>query len=192
MLRLLDGRTTRSVVVLHGLGGIGKTQLSITFMHRHKFKYTAIFWVNANDESSLKRSFVNIAQLILRDHSTAKVPTSVDLEEDVDGAIKGVKAWLSMSKNQKWLMIFDNYDNPKVPGDQDPTAVDLRGYLPACDHGSIIVTTRSSQVNLGTKIHIQKLLDIQDGLRILANTSGRTGVMDGMFVSGYRCQLRGY
>jgi AAA+ ATPase superfamily predicted ATPase len=61
MHRSLHGHKSRSAVVLYGLGGIGKTQLAIKYTTRHKEKYTAIFWLNVNDEDSLKLSFRNIA-----------------------------------------------------------------------------------------------------------------------------------
>jgi ATP/maltotriose-dependent transcriptional regulator MalT len=67
MRRLLHGHKSRSVVVLHGLGGIGKTQLAIKYTTRHKENYTAVFWLNANDEDSLKSSFRDIAQHILEE-----------------------------------------------------------------------------------------------------------------------------
>jgi hypothetical protein len=40
------------------------------------------------------------------------------------------KRWLDHPKNARWLMVFDNYDNPKVPGNVDHTAVDIRQFLP--------------------------------------------------------------
>ena len=60
--QLLHGHDTRSSVVLHGLGGIGKTQLAIEYIRQQKEKYTAILWLNANDEDSLRLSFRGIAQ----------------------------------------------------------------------------------------------------------------------------------
>ena len=62
MHKLLQDHSSRSCVILHGLGGMGKTQLAITYARRHKEKYTAIFWLNANDEDSLKLSFRDVAQ----------------------------------------------------------------------------------------------------------------------------------
>jgi AAA+ ATPase superfamily predicted ATPase len=47
MHELLHSHSNRACVVLHGLGGIGKTQLAIKYIKRHKEKYTAIFWLNA-------------------------------------------------------------------------------------------------------------------------------------------------
>lgn len=43
MHELLYSYSNRACVVLHSLGGIGKTQLAIKYIKRHKEKYTAIF-----------------------------------------------------------------------------------------------------------------------------------------------------
>jgi hypothetical protein len=61
MHKLLQDHSSRSCVILHSLRGIGKTQLAITYAKRHKEKYTAIFWLNANDKDLLKLSFWDIA-----------------------------------------------------------------------------------------------------------------------------------
>ena len=79
MHELLYGHSSRSCVILHGLGGIGKTQLTIEYIRRHKEKYTAIFWLNANDQDSLKLSFRDVAQQELRDASRRGTPAQ-DLE----------------------------------------------------------------------------------------------------------------
>jgi len=73
-------------------------------------------------------------------------------------------------------MIYDNYDNPKLPGHTDPTTVDIRNFLPESYHGSIIITTRSSQVRNGHPIHIRKLGDVDDSLEILLNVLRREGL----------------
>jgi ATP/maltotriose-dependent transcriptional regulator MalT len=56
----------RRTVVLHGLGGIGKTQLTITYAIRHKDSYSAIFWLNIKDKDSMKQSFAIVAKQISR------------------------------------------------------------------------------------------------------------------------------
>jgi ATP/maltotriose-dependent transcriptional regulator MalT len=60
--RILRGDSSRRTVILHGLGGIGKTQLTIAYAKRHKDNYSAIFWLNIKDEDSLKQSFSNVAK----------------------------------------------------------------------------------------------------------------------------------
>jgi hypothetical protein len=62
--RVLSSNGSRQVVVLHGLGGIGKTQLSITYAKRHKDDYSGIFWLNIKDKDSLKQCFVKVAKQI--------------------------------------------------------------------------------------------------------------------------------
>ena len=62
-----DGDSRRTVV-LHGLGGIGKTQLAIAYAKGHKDSYSAVFWLNIKDEDSLKQSFAKAAKRISREH----------------------------------------------------------------------------------------------------------------------------
>ena len=180
MHELLHGHGSRSAVVLHGLGGIGKTQLAIEYVRRHKEKYTAMFWLNANNEDSLRLSFRGIAQQVLKYHPSTSVLSDVDLEGDLDRVVSVVKAWLDHRENTRWLIIYDNYDNPRTSKDSDRSTVDVRRYLPEADHGSIIITTRSANVTQGRRLHIQKLTGLEEGLKILSNMSGREGIENGM------------
>ena len=179
MHELLYGHSNRTCVVLYGLGGIGKTQLAIEYIRRHNEKYTAIFWLNANDQDSLKLSFRDVAQQVLKYHPSTSLLAGVDLD-DLNQVVYAVKAWLDLQKNTRWLVIYDNFDNPKTPGNLDRSAVDIRQFLPQFDHGSIIITTRSSRVSQGRRVHVQKLLGVQEGLKILSNTSGRKDIAEGM------------
>ncbi|OAG00856.1 HET-domain-containing protein [Paraphaeosphaeria sporulosa] len=167
------GRTSRSSVVLHGLGGIGKTQLAIEYIMRHKEKHTAVFWLNANDEDSLRLSFCDIAQQILSHHPSTGVLCNVDLDGNLDRVVRSVKAWLNLWDNTRWLMIYDNYDNPRTANHAKHSIVDVRRYLPESDQGSVIITTRSASVTQWRRIHVQKLTSLEDGLKILSNMSRR-------------------
>ncbi|TVY17528.1 Vegetative incompatibility protein HET-E-1, partial [Lachnellula arida] len=169
MHELLQGHSSRSCVVLHGLGGIGKTSWRLHMLD-------AIFWLNANDEDSLKLSFRGIAQQVLRHYPSTNILSSVDQDKDLDQVVSSVKAWLDFPRNIRWLMIYDNFDNPKAPNNPDGSAVDILQFLPQSDHGSVIITTRSSRVRHGERIHIQKLLDVKEGLKIVSNISGRKSI----------------
>jgi hypothetical protein len=100
----------------------------------------------------------------------------VDIKGNLDEAINAVKAWLSFRDNTRWLLIYDNFDNPKIPGNTDSAAVDIRKFLPESYQGSVIVTTRSSQVKIGHPIRITKLENMRDNLEILSNASGQEAV----------------
>lgn len=174
----LSGDGSRRTVVLYGLGGIGKTQLAVAYAKRYKDNYSAIFWLNIKDEDSLKQSFAKVAKQILREHPSASRLSSVDIK-NLDEIIDAVKAWQGLPYNTRWLMICDNYDNPKLASNKDITALDITKYLPEAYQGSVLVTTRSSEVEIGYLIHVTKLGDVRDSLKILSNTSRREGLTDG-------------
>ncbi|KAG4427318.1 hypothetical protein IFR05_017199, partial [Cadophora sp. M221] len=165
--KALRGDGSRRAVVLQGLGGIGKTQLSIAYAKRHKDDYSAIFWLNIKDEDSVKQSFAQLAKQISREHPLAIPVSNQETNQNLDEVVESVKAWLSLPNNTRWLMIYDNYDTPKLSGKTDPAAVDIRKFLPESYQGSIIITTRSSEVRLGQSIQVRKLSDIRDSLHFL-------------------------
>jgi ATP/maltotriose-dependent transcriptional regulator MalT len=179
MRKALHGDVNRRIVVLHGLGGIGKTQLTIAYAKRHRDDYSAIFWLNIKDEYSLAQSFIKVAKQILREHPSASRLSNLDMKENPDEVINAVKSWLSLPYNTRWLMVFDNYDNPKFPDNTDPLALDIRNFFPESYQGSIIITSRLSQVKIGARLHIEKLHNARDSLEILSNASSRQDLMDG-------------
>lgn len=179
MHKILGGDDMRRTVVLHGLGGIGKTQVVVAYTKLHRADYSAIFWLNIKDEDSLKQSFARVARRILRENPSASRLHTVAEDSNLDKVVEAVKQWLDHPKNTRWLMVFDNYDNPKLPGNPDYGTIDIRWFLPEAYHGSIIVTTRSSQVSIGHRIRLGKLKDVHDSLQILSNASRREGVIDG-------------
>ena len=50
----------RSVLV-HGTGGVGKTQISRAFAHRNTVGFDAIFWVRSDTEVNITADFTKIA-----------------------------------------------------------------------------------------------------------------------------------
>ena len=127
----------------------------------------------------MNQSFVKVARQIQREHPSASRLSSLDIKETFDEVIEAVKAWLSLPNNTRWLVVYDNYDNPRLAGNTDPTAVDIRNFLPESYQGSVIITTRSSQVSIGHRIQITKLSNLRDSLKILSNASSREELMDG-------------
>jgi hypothetical protein len=177
MHQLFYGCNTRSIVVFYGLGGIGKTQLGLAYALRYEEIYIAIFWLNANDEDSLRLSFRAVTKQVLKYHSSTSLLTPVDLN-NLDQVMNAVMAWLDLQKNTRWLIIYDNYNNPQIFSNIDNSAVDICRFLPRSNQGSIIIMTRSAQVSEGRRIPVRKLPHIQEGLEILSNMSGRKGIDD--------------
>jgi hypothetical protein len=164
---------SRKIVVVHGLGGIGKTQLALEYAQRHRKEYSAVFWVNSKSEDTLKQGYAAAADRIYREHPSLVHLKAVAEGTNLDEAAEAVKRWLSSAGNDRWLLIFDNYDTPKLPGHDEPGTFDIRPHLPRAHQGAVLVTTRSSQLQLGRAVAVRKLQDIEDSLEILSQTSKR-------------------
>jgi hypothetical protein len=162
----------QNVVALYGLGGMGKTQLSIHFARRSIDTYTSIFWLNAQDEGILKTGLAGLAAQVMGEQISA-----TDSHEE-DRMVQQVRQWFSQPDNGGWLVLFDNYDNPLVPGVTSTTVTsttsyDIRDYFPHREHGSILITTRSPRLTFAKQLAVKKLDDLTQSLRILATRSGR-------------------
>jgi hypothetical protein len=155
----------QNVVALCGLGGMGKTQLSIHFARRFVDTYSSIFWLNAQDESSLKAGLVEIAAQVLEE-------PSVNNSYEEERMVQQMRQWFSRPDNDGWLVVFDNYDNPRVPRITSTTSYDIRDYFPHRVQGSILITTRSPRLIFAKQLAVKKL-DIDQSLSILATRSGR-------------------
>jgi hypothetical protein len=164
---------SQKTAVVHGLGGMGKTQLALAYAQRHKDEYSALFWVNRKDVDALKEGYAAAARRIYRNHPSLEHLKVIAEGSDLDEAAVAVRRWLSSAGNDRWLVIYDNYDTPKLPGHDEAGTFDLRPFLPEADHGAILITTRSSQLQLGRPVAVKKLRDIEHSLEILSQTSRR-------------------
>ncbi|KAL6825921.1 hypothetical protein J3E69DRAFT_335364 [Trichoderma sp. SZMC 28015] len=188
----------RRSVVLHGLGGIGKTQLALEYAQRHLEHYSTTIWLEARNETTINQSFTRLAERILEKEQVTYVQNALN-SQDQSIILKAVKRWLDEPANKSWLIIYDNYDyhdftnphsedeeylgisslntlsmNPSGQGKEVRSqSYDIRKYLPEADHGTIIITSRVSSKKLGRPIKISKLESLDDCLEILASTSGR-------------------
>jgi NB-ARC domain len=120
------------VMVIRAMGGQGKTQVALEYCHRAKDqRFKAIFWLDAMSESSLRKGFRTIAERI------KPLDMIIDDDSGVDLVLEKLGEW-----PEPWLMIFDNYDDPK-------TFNNLQEYIPGED-GCFLVTTRHADTDAMT------------------------------------------
>ena len=153
----------REVLILGGMGGIGKTQLAITYAKRHCSSYSSIFWLNASSEGTMTTSLRALANRIISPETVSKLKD--------DQLWIHVSNWLSELENTRWLLIFDNYD--------DPDQYNIKTYYPPATHGSIIVTTRQPRLLNGGQLKVESMKRMEDSLQILATRSQRDHVKSG-------------
>ncbi|KAJ7851277.1 P-loop containing nucleoside triphosphate hydrolase protein [Mycena olivaceomarginata] len=72
--------------------------------------------------------------------------------------------WLQWKHNQ-WLLLFDNADDPEI---------DLNPFLPQCDHGNIIITSRNPALRFysGSDAHVSDMEET-DAVKLLLARSAQ-------------------
>src|SRR5688572_30765767 len=63
--RALNGsEPAERVQVLHGLGGIGKTQVALEFAYRHRDDYDLVWWLSAADPAALSLGLATVVRAL--------------------------------------------------------------------------------------------------------------------------------
>ena len=62
----------RRVLILGGIGSIGKTQLAVKYINKHHNFYSSIFWLNATSEVTMKQSLRTMANRIFPPETEGK------------------------------------------------------------------------------------------------------------------------
>jgi tetratricopeptide (TPR) repeat protein len=120
--RLLQAR---SRVAVHGLGGVGKTQLAVQHLHQRRADYPdGVFWLRAEHAAGLVGDLASLAwRLNLPEREAAQQERQVD----------AVLRWLR--EHGRWLLVLDNVE----PG----SAEALRRWLPPGLPGHVLLTSRT-------------------------------------------------
>ena len=143
------------MVVLLGVGGTGKTQLSLKYCRQMKEnrRFRGIFWLDASSRNALESSMLSICQQL----SPGRIV------DNPRAGVKLVRTTLSNWSNP-WLLVFDNFDNPiDIP--------DIIHFFPDNGCGSILITSRSAASReLGEVIELDRM-EKDEGLELLLRSS---------------------
>ncbi|KAF8182447.1 hypothetical protein K438DRAFT_1724930 [Mycena galopus ATCC 62051] len=110
------------IYVLHGLGGAGKTQVALKFINESSSHFSDIFFIDTSTIVTIETGLKNIA-----------------IAKGFGNSAQDGLLWLT-SKVEEWLLFFDNADDPSI---------NLYNFIPQCNHGNIIITSR----NPGLRVH---------------------------------------
>ncbi|CAC9895906.1 unnamed protein product, partial [Aureobasidium pullulans] len=165
--------TRRKIFVVHGLGGIGKTQLSIEFVRQYQTKYSAVFWLDGSSKDALQNSFLNIVTRLPAGEVTLSLAHAAkQASPDMKLIVRGVQDWLSLPSNHRWVVVIDNVDRDYTTKGTDPLAYELKEYLPAADHGNVLVTSRLSTLVAARNSHRLTRVDHDQSRAILEAAGG--------------------
>jgi DNA-binding SARP family transcriptional activator len=121
--RFADAGVGRQVIA--GLGGVGKTQVAVEYVLRHRSDHPLVWWVRADQPATLAADFTALA---------AEAPLAealkLDPEAPQEQVVDEVRAWLERMPG--WLLVFDDA----------PDADAVAGLLPEDGAGHVLVTSR--------------------------------------------------
>jgi tetratricopeptide (TPR) repeat protein len=109
---------------MHGMGGVGKTQLAVEYAYRFARHYQVVWWIPADQPGLIRSTLAGLAPRL--------DVTGVALGR-VEDAVAAVLDALRQGKpKDNWLLIFDNADEPES----------IRLFMPV-GPGHVIVTSRN-------------------------------------------------
>ncbi|MFE9421993.1 FxSxx-COOH system tetratricopeptide repeat protein [Kitasatospora sp. NPDC006697] len=126
--RLRQGTTAVLPEAIHGMGGVGKTQLAIEYAYRHQADYDIVWWIPAERPGQIGQALVELAQ---------RLGLTTGLEANT--AVPALREALREGRPYaRWLLIFDNADSPER----------VQQYFPTGGSGTILVTSRNRRWGL--------------------------------------------
>lgn len=123
--RIADEQAATLVLhALHGMGGVGKTQLAIEYVYRFRHDYDVVWWITADQEALVRSTFAALApHLGLTELGPGR--SDETLAAVLDALRRG-------APYERWLLVFDNADQPES----------IQALLPP-GPGHVLVTSRN-------------------------------------------------
>jgi tetratricopeptide (TPR) repeat protein len=113
---------------LHGMGGVGKSQLAVEYAYRHQNDFDLIWWTPAERSVQIQSSFVELGQRL-------DLGVGAEANVAVQRVIDALRGGPGRKVPSNWLLVFDNAEDPE----------EVLPFLPTGGPGRILVTSRNSR-----------------------------------------------
>ncbi|MFC3891916.1 FxSxx-COOH system tetratricopeptide repeat protein [Lentzea rhizosphaerae] len=115
------GTTAVLPAALHGMGGVGKTQMATEYVYRHSQDYDLIWWIEAARPTQIRASLTELA-------------TRLGLQgaSESNTAVPAVREALRLGRPfRHWLLIFDAAESPE----------EVLPFIPTSGPGEVLITS---------------------------------------------------
>ncbi|KAJ7476442.1 hypothetical protein FB451DRAFT_1366214 [Mycena latifolia] len=109
----------RHILLLHGLGGAGKSQIAFKYVEPSAVpepRFSEVYFIDSSSQQTIESDLSAIACV-----------------KGVGKTFQDTLGWLC-HQHTEWLMVFNNADDAQLK---------LSRYFPSCSHGNIIITSRN-------------------------------------------------
>lgn len=152
-----ERRDQPEVLILHGMGGAGKSTLAAALARRVEEHADVLWWIRAEQEATLIDDIIELADRL-------DIAPIDDRRERARRTIR----FLAESE-RRWLLVFDNVDDERI----------VAPWIPAIGRGSSVITTRDRTVRqLGETVSVG-ILSPEEATEFLVR---RTSVTPGQAV----------
>lgn len=144
--------TIGQVATFEGMGGLGKTQLAVEYVHKYKESYKNVIWLTIDQD--INEQFLKI------------IDDNEILGKNAEQEIKIKKMYEIMNNLKESLLIFDNTENEEQ----------IKSFYPSSISNKILITSRdpiqgfkSIPLSLLNDTNSKKLLEIESNRKIEDN-----------------------
>ena len=150
----LAGGSPVTVQSVHGMGGVGKTQLAVEYAYAHAASYDLVWWIAAEVPTAIPDQFAALA-------------ARFGLEAADPAALRGL-VHEELRRVPGWLLIFDNAGTTTDVAPWLPP-----GPLPAGIPGHVLITTRRGGFSGLGRVLSLDVIPLPDAVALL-----RTRIVD--------------
>ncbi|KAJ7447397.1 hypothetical protein FB451DRAFT_778546 [Mycena latifolia] len=121
----------RHILLLHGLGGAGKSQIAFKFVEQSavpESRFSEVYFIDSSSEQTIESDLSSIARV-----------------KGVGKTFQDTLGWLC-HQHSEWLMVFNNADDAQLK---------LSRYFTSCSHGNIIITSRNRTLDRAVEAELK-------------------------------------
>jgi tetratricopeptide (TPR) repeat protein len=110
-------------VTLHGMGGIGKTQIAVEYVCRQMHDYDVVWWIQASNAVQIRAGLTELAHAL-------GLPGAAESSTAIPAVLEALRRGRPY---RRWLLVFDSAESPET----------VRPFFPPNGPGQVLITSRN-------------------------------------------------